>query len=136
VKPGQGQSGGKGQQSQQDQQGNKPQDSSQGPSKDEATAKGAGQAIAEPQSQNPKNGGRPDDGRKSNAAPELGKSKPRDYDTEKQNRGKENVERWGDLPEHTRRVFENTSTEDLPVQYRKWIREFYLRTMKPTTDNK
>ena len=66
----------------------------------------------------------------------MGKGKPRDYETERQNRAKEVTDRWGDLPEHKRAIFENTNTEDLPMRYRKWIQEFYLRMQKPTTGNK
>jgi hypothetical protein len=99
---------------------------------DEKTAQGAGQAPTEPKSAKP-SGGTPENNQRSSEPPSQGKAKPRDYDTARVQRGKETVERWGDLPEHTRKVFENTSTDDLPLRYRKWIQDFYTRVLRPVT---
>jgi hypothetical protein len=130
-KPGENQGQGQGQQppeGQRDGQGKRPGDKPQGQS-DEQTAQGAGQAPTEPPGVKPQ-GGTPDGNQRSNETPRQTKGAPRDYDTEHAQRGKENVERWGDLPEHTRKVFENTNTDDLPVRYRKWIQDFYTRVQK------
>lgn len=105
------------------------QQGSEGKPEEERTARGAGQAPTEPQGGRP-SGGRPEGNQKSNEPPQQGKSKPRDYETERAHRARETVERWGDLPEHTRKVFENTNTDDLPIRYRKWIQDFYTRVQQ------
>jgi hypothetical protein len=140
------QGGGKGGQQQgqngkqQNQQGQKPQGQqggdSAGQQKQEKTAEGAGQAPSTPQGQQPSGSGEPDSPLKSNATPEQSTGKPRNYETDRVNRSKEAVERWGDLPEHAQRAFSNQNTEDLPMRYRKWIQDFYLRMQKSPASGK
>lgn len=111
----------------------KPQDQSQ--QQDEMTARGAGKAPTMPkgsesEGKEPKGGSNPDSPKKSNSEPSQGESKPREYATERANRSREGTERWGDLPEYAQRAFSNENTEDLPMRYRKWIQDFYLRMGK------
>lgn len=37
------------------------------------------------------------------------------------------ADRWGNLPERVRQVFQNQITDDLPLQYRDWIDAYYRR---------
>jgi hypothetical protein len=39
-------------------------------------------------------------------------------------------DRWGNLPERVRNVFQNQITDDLPLQYRDWIDAYYRRLNK------
>jgi hypothetical protein len=129
VKPGES-SGGQGNSEPKNAGGEKRKPSPTPTGEDEKTAEGAGQAPTEPKSAKP-SGGTPENNQRSSEPPSQGKAKPRDYDTARVQRGAEGVERWGDLPEHTRKVFENTSTDDLPLRYRKWIQDFYTRVQRP-----
>ena len=40
------------------------------------------------------------------------------------------ADRWGNLPERVRNVFQNQITDDLPLQYRDWIDAYYRRLNK------
>lgn len=112
--------------------GQKPGEGSQGQQQQEKTAQGAGEAPTTQQSAKP-DGGTPDGPEKSDATPEQKSGKPRDYATDRVNRGKEDAARWGDLPEHAQRAFSNENTADLPMRYRRWIQDFYLRMQKSST---
>jgi hypothetical protein len=39
-------------------------------------------------------------------------------------------ERWGNLPQRVRQVFQNQIRDDLPIQYRDWIDSYYRRLNK------
>ena len=40
------------------------------------------------------------------------------------------ADRWGNLPQRVRKVFQNQITDDLPLQYRDWIDAYYRRLNK------
>ncbi len=42
----------------------------------------------------------------------------------------DDADRWGNLPERVRNVFQNQITDDLPLQYRDWIDAYYRRLNK------
>lgn len=113
------------------------QQQGKGEQQKENTAEGAGQAPTLPKDsqgeKQPQGQDDPNDNKKSNEDPRNGTKKAKDYETEKLNRGKENPDRWGDLPEHLRRTFSNENTDDLPMRYRKWIQDFYSRSSKSST---
>lgn len=104
---------------------------------EEKTAQGAGQAPSTPKDgmepKDPNASGDPNSPLKSTEKGSNGPKKPRDYDTERLARQKEASDRWGDLPEHVRKAFANENTDDLPMRYRKWIQDFYLRTAKSSS---
>jgi|SRR5262245_7746664 len=40
------------------------------------------------------------------------------------------ADRWGNLPQRVRQVFQNQITDDLPIQYRDWIDAYYRKLSK------
>lgn len=123
---GSSQSSGSGGQPSSKSDGNLPDDPGQ-QREDSGAPRGENQAPKDP------SGGKPDDPRESKEKPKNGVKPPRDYATERRERGDLTVDRWGELPEQVREAFTNESTQDVPIRYRKWIQDFYKRVQRGST---
>jgi hypothetical protein len=55
---------------------------------------------------------------------------PRKDPTDPAARGND-ADRWGDLPPRVQDVFRNQGRDDMPVQYREWIDNYYRRLNPP-----
>jgi hypothetical protein len=98
-----------------------------GPTQSEKTPEGPqpkeGQEHEQPQPQ----GEKPDDGGQNPPPGDNRPSTPRVDQAGPAVPHGEDADRWGQLPERVRRVFQNQITDDMPLQYRTWIDSYYRR---------
>jgi len=99
-----------------------------GPTQDEKTPEAPKPESKGEKKDQPKPGGEKPDDRGKNPPTGVNRpSQPRVDESGKPVAVSEDSERWGNLPERVRQVFQNQITDDMPIQYRDWIDSYYRR---------
>jgi len=101
-----------------------------GPTQGEKTPEAPKPKDGEKPGEQQPQGEKPDD-RGPNPPPgENRPSPPRHDDAGQPFASGSDADRWGNLPQRVRKVFQNQITDDLPLQYRDWIDAYYRRLNK------